>query len=88
MNFITTHPIALLVAAISIAMLVCILRNTGTHDKPVSIIEPQDLMDYEHPCSWCQKEQAIKAQPHESHGICKRHAAMLLADARRINRAA
>ena len=26
-------------------------------------------------CSWCQKEQAVQPQPHESHGICQKHLA-------------
>lgn len=50
---------------------------------PASFIEPEDLIE-DKPCSWCQKEQAIKAQPHESHGICKRHSAQLLEDAKRL----
>jgi hypothetical protein len=77
-----------------------VLKSAGDADE--KLIEPEDLMDGglrpsqvadtkaspSITCAWCQKEQAIKAQPHESHGICKRHAAMMLEDARRISRAA
>jgi hypothetical protein len=38
-------------------------------------------------CSWCQREQAIKAQPNESHGICQRHYREMMADAKRLNMA-
>jgi hypothetical protein len=93
MNFIITHPIIAIIAVFLILLLLVLfvgglLRSAGMHDEPLSIIEPQDLIDDEHPCAWCQHEQAIKAQPNESHGICKRHAATLIEDARRINRAA
>jgi len=97
MTFITTHPIFAIIALVLFVLLAALFvgglfHSTGMHDEPVSFentasfIEPKDLIDDEHPCSWCQKEQSIRAQPHESHGICKRHAEMLLTDARRINR--
>lgn len=31
-------------------------------------------------CSWCQVEQNIAPQPGESHGICARHRAAVLAE--------
>lgn len=68
-------------------------RQSDSNLRPVSkiiadnFIEPLDLIDSKEPCSWCQKELATKAQPHESHGICKRHAAEMLADLKRITKA-
>lgn len=62
-----------------------ILKQAGLHEPPV--IEPQDLVDRP-TCAWCQREQAIKALPQESHGICKRHAAEMLEQAKRFSKAA
>lgn len=39
-----------------------------------------------HVCAWCQAEMRAPKRPGESHGICARHKAQMLADAERINK--
>jgi hypothetical protein len=45
--------------------------------------EPEDFKD-DPRCAWCDKENAVRSQPHESHGICQRHAAEMLKEHREI----
>jgi hypothetical protein len=39
-------------------------------------------------CAWCQADQGVKPEPHQSHGICPQHKEKMLADARAIQSAA
>jgi hypothetical protein len=87
-SFIIHHPIASLLIVAFVSALIALFvgglcKSAAMHDESVSVIEPGDLSDPV--CSWCQREQAIKAQPHESHGICKRHFDEMMADAKRIS---
>lgn len=91
-HFIAIYPFVALLLVVFVVLLVVlfiggILKEATLHNEP-PVIEPRALIDPEFPCSWCQVEQAIKAQPHESHGICKRHTAQLLAESKRLNHAA
>lgn len=94
--FILHHPIVSLLAVVLIAAIVALFIGgalfIGTvlnrSDEPIAppLIEPRELSDPENPSSWCQQEQAIKALPHESHGICKRHMAQMLEDSKRFSK--
>jgi len=86
-SFMLTHPIVSILIVAFLAALIALFVGgicRAAADDPVEMIEPGDLIDPV--CSWCQREQAIKAQPHESHGICKRHFDKMMADAKRISR--
>lgn len=92
-HFIAIHPfVALLLVIFAVLGLTLVIGGAlvaaAERMPEPTEIEPGDLSDPEFPCAWCQMEQAIKAQPHESHGVCKRHAAQLLAESKRLNHAA
>lgn len=70
---------------VALAALTVIAEKITRSNLPIQHIDPDDLMDAE-PCSWCQKEKAIVAQPHESHSICARHAAELLEQKKTISK--
>jgi len=89
--FIAHHPLTALalvfVGSLILALFVGgICAAAGRADVARELIEPGELSDPV--CSWCQFEQAVKAQPHESHGICQRHKEQMLAEAKRLNHAA
>lgn len=82
-------PLALIILGfILLAALIVFVAGMMPREPraPMDVIEPQDLIDPKEPCSWCQKEQAIKAQPHESHGICQRHKELLLAQSKAFSK--
>lgn len=93
LHLIATHPfVALLIvfiASLIVAWIVELAIDRWAVRMPdASDIEPGSLSDNEHPCAWCQKEQAIKSQPHESHGICQRHYEEMCREVERITKAA
>ncbi len=100
-HLIATHWLAamgvvVLLAALFALFVYGLCAAAGAHDEP-RLIEPQDLMENaecrmqkedETVCAWCQREQAVKAQPHESHGICGRHLAEMRQEVARLTRTA
>lgn len=91
MTFIANHLLLSLLAVVLISafagfMVAAILAQSKKRMPTQSDIEPGDFTDDGLHCSWCQKEKAIQAQPHESHSICQRHKAQLLAESKRFGK--
>lgn len=92
LHLIAIHPfvalLILFIASLIVAWIVEVMVDHWAVRMPeASDIEPGSLSD-PHPCAWCQKEQAIKAMPHESHGICQRHYEEMCKEVERITKAA
>lgn len=53
-----------------------ILRSLGlmlAKEEAGSARRPVATAPTEFVCAWCQQERGEKPQPHQSHGICKKH---------------
>lgn len=63
-------------AGLGVAVVSEAIEHRTTQLKPWQFSKPNGLVGI---CSWCQAELNVKPQPGESHGICPRHHAAVLA---------
>lgn len=65
-------PVEVIAVCLAVALIIAIRAGVGIwlfHRKPKTV------------CAWCMKERGETARREDSHGICERHSAELLANA-------
>lgn len=93
LHLIAIHPfvalLVLFIASLVVAWIVELVIDRWAVRMPdASDIEPGDFNEPQLACAWCARERAMALDPNESHSICQRHAAQVMAESKRFKHAA